>query len=446
LKVSLKNNPKSPFHRTISSARCILHVLSCIRMYPVLSHVDSRGEVNVSLKSNVGLILLLTGTSLGLTSCSRVSAKTNGDKGEDVPVRATRAILQDVPREIAEVGTVEPIDTVDVKPRIAGQVERVAFQEGQTVAKGQLLFTIDRDALERQAAEQRADVSRDAAMEEQARALVVRESASQRESESEAQTAVQLGKLGVLSGQRVDQLVTARDTANAGLHSDRAAVEAAVAARKADEARLAETELQLSFANVVAPIAGRAGAAMVKAGNIVADDGATLVTLMQTAPIEVIFGIPEQALPEVQQLNAQGPLPVEASYGSGSAREGHLVFIDNTVDATTGTIRLKAIFPNADGALWPGEFVHVHLRLRIELSRTVIPNASVQDGINGKYVWLVREERASMTPVTVVHTYVPENGSELAVLGNGIRPGDLVVTEGQLRLTQDARVLLLNAP
>jgi multidrug efflux system membrane fusion protein len=399
----------------------------------------------VRLKSNVGLILLCTGTLLGLVSCSRVSAKTNGEQGEDVPVRAARAMLQDVPQEIAAVGTVEPINTVEVKPRAAGQVKRVAFQEGQTVAKGQLLFTIDRDVLERQVAEQRADLARDVALEEEARAVVARDAASRRQSESEAQTAMQLGKLGVISGQRVDQLVTARDAADAGLHSDRAAVEAAIAARKADEARLAETTLRLGFANVVAPITGRAGAAMVKAGNIVADSGTTLVTLMQLSPIEANFGIPEEALPEVQQLNARGALPVEASFGGVSTREGHLVFIDNTVDATTGTIRLKAIFPNADGALWPGEFVHVRLRLRIAPSRTVIPNASVQDGVAGKFVWMIRSGRARMTPVTVVHTYASENGAELAVLGSGIQPGDLVVTQGQLRLTQDARVSLLNA-
>ena len=400
----------------------------------------------MNLRSNAGLILLWTGTCGMLTSCSRLSAKTNIDTGADVPVRAVRAVSRDVPLEIAAVGTVEAIDTVEVKSRIAGQIQRVAFQEGQNVAKGQLLFTIDRDLLERQAAEQKSELARDAAMEAQARAIVARDAASKRQSEAEAETAVQLGKLGVLSGQRVNQLATARDTTDAELHSDQAGVEAAAATRKADEARLAETQLQLRFTNVVAPIAGRAGAATVKAGNIVGDNGATLVTLMQIAPIEVVYGIPEQMLPQIQQLNARGPLAVEASYGGGAPKEGRLAFIDNTVDSTTGTIRLKAIFPNAERSLWPGEFVQVRLRLRVDSSRTVIPNASIQDGINGKYLWLVRSGRASMTPVTVVRTYVPENGPELAVIGSGIGPGDLVVTEGQLRLTPGSRVSLLNAP
>jgi membrane fusion protein, multidrug efflux system len=398
----------------------------------------------VSLQVNAGMILLWTGMSLAVTSCSGVAAKTDTDAGADVPVRAVRAVTQDVPLDIAAVGNAEAVDSVEVKSRIAGQVERVAFNEGESVAKGQLLFTIDRDALERQAAEERAELARDAAMAEQARAVVARDAAAQRQSQSEADVAVQLGNLGVISGQRVNELTTARDTASAGLRSDRAAVAAAEASSKADEARLSETELQLSQTSVVAPIAGRAGATMVKAGNIVADNGATLVTLMQMTPIDVAFGIPEQALPEVRRLNAQGPLTVEASYGEGAPKEGRLAFIDNTVDSATGTIRLKAAFPNTDGVLWPGEFVRVRLRLRTDRARTVIPNSSVEDGINGKYAWVVREGRASMTSLSVVRTYLPESGPELAVMGSGVRPGDLVVTEGQLRLTAGARVSLLN--
>jgi multidrug efflux system membrane fusion protein len=390
------------------------------------------------------MILLLTGASLGVTSCSPVAAKTNAPGTDDIPVRAVSAVVQDVPLDIAAVGNAESVHSVEVKSRIAGQVERVDFTEGDTVAKGQLLFTIDRAALERQAAEQRAELARDAAMEEQARAIVARDAASQRQSQSEAVVAEKLGNLGVISGQRVDELTTARDTASASLHSDEAAVAAADAARKADQARLDTTQLQLSQANVVAPIAGRVGAVAVKAGNIVADNGTTLVTLLQMTPIDVTFGVPEQVLSDVRRLNAQGTLTVEANHSGGGSEEGRLAFIDNTVDATTGTIRLKAVFPNTDGALWPGEFVHVRLRLRVDPLRTVIPNSSVEDGIHGKYAWLVRSGVANMTPVTVTRTYLQENGPELAVIGSGVRPGDLVVTEGQLRLTAGAHVSLLN--
>jgi membrane fusion protein, multidrug efflux system len=411
----------------------------------IADFVDASVEVKMSFRSNAQSTLFLAGVFSMLTSCSRVAAKTNADQGDDILVRAVPAVVQDVPREVTCVGTAEAAERVDVKSRVAGQVKRVTFEEGQSVSKGQLLFTIDREALDRQAAELEAELVRDEAMEKQARAIVSRDAAAQKQSQTEAEVAAELGKLGVLSGQRVDQLSTAWETATAGLRSDQAAVEAADAARKADQARLAETQLQLGFTNVVAPVAGRAGAAMVKVGNIVRDDDTTLVTLVQLTPIYVTFGIPEQLLPQVQKLNALNPLTVEASYGGGPIQEGHLAFIDNAVDSTTGTIRLKAIFANEGNALWPGEFVRVRLRLSIDAAKIVIPNASIQDGINGKYTWRVESGQAEMTPVTVIRTWIPEDGPELAVIGNGLRPGDLVVTEGQLKLTPGARVSFLNA-
>ena len=382
---------------------------------------------------------------LPLTSCSRVSAKTNAET-DAVPVRVVRAVAQDVPLEVTAVGNVEALNSVEVKARIAGQVKRVAFEEGQSVVKGQLLFTIDQDALERQAAEQQAELERDAAMEQQARAVVARDAASEKQSKSEAEIAVQLGTLGVLSQQRVDQMVTTSETSRASLGSDQAAVNAAAGAIKADRARLAQTQLQLSFANVVAPITGRAGAAMVKAGNMVRESDTTLVTVLQLSPIHVTFGIPEQVLPEVQRLNAHGPLIVEASNGDGAPLEGQLDFIDNTVDATTGTIRLKAAFPNTDNALWPGQFVNVRVRLRVEKDKTLVPDSSIQNGLDGKYVWLAKAGIATMVPVTVLRTYKPEKGPEQAIVDSGIRPGDTIVSEGQLRLTPGAHIALLNAP
>lgn len=395
-----------------------------------------------------------------LTSCTRVAAKANPSATEAIPVRAARAVSEDVPLEIAAVGNVEGVDNVDVKSRVAGQVNRVAFAEGQNVSKGQLLFSIDREALERQMAEERANLERDAAMEQQARAVVARDAAAEKQSRSEADVGRQLGNLGVISGQRVSQLTATSETSQAALLADQAAVEAAVGSTRADRARLAETQLQLRFTDVVAPISGRAGAVMVKAGNMVRDNDTTLVTLRQLAPINVTFGIPEQSLSEVRRLNAARQLTVDASIdsintsgpwknsNSGNASSlvqgGHLVFIDNTVDATTGTIRLKAVFPNTDNELWPGEFVNVRLRLGMEAHRTVVPESSVQDGVDGKYVWLLQSGVASVAPVTVLRTYRPPNGPEQAIVGSGIKPGAMVVTEGQLRLTAGATVALLS--
>jgi multidrug efflux system membrane fusion protein len=373
-----------------------------------------------------------------------VSVKANV-AAEGVPVRTAPVTLQDVPLEVSAVGNVEAINSVEVKPRIAGEVKQVAFHEGQSVTKGQLLFAIDPDAIQRQAAEQRAELERDTALEQQARAVVARDAASQKQSQAEADVAVALVKDGILSQQRTDQLVTASETARAALHSDQAAVEAAAGTAKADRARLQQTQLQLNFTRVTAPISGRAGAVLVKAGNIVRDNDTTLVTLLQLSPVTVSFGVPEQVLAEVQRLSRQGSLTVEASTSGGASLQGSLVFIDNTVDTTTGTIRLKATFSNTDNALWPGEFVNVRLRLRMENGRMVVPAAAVQDGLDGKYVWLIQSGIATTAPVTILRTYRPVNGPEQAIIASGIHPRDAVVTEGQLRLTPNARVLLLNA-
>ena len=386
---------------------------------------------------------------LPLTSCTRVAAKANPTATEAIPVRATHAVSEDVPLEIAAVGNVEAMDRVELKSRIAGQINRVAFVEGETVTKGQLLFSIDGEALERQILEEEADLERDAAMEQQAFAVEARDTVAEKQSQSEADVARQLGTLGVISGQRVSQLMTTRDTANATLRADQAAVKAAAGTTKVDLARLAEMQLLLRFTNVVAPISGRAGAVTVKVGNMVRDNDTTLVTLLQLAPIYVTFGIPEQSLPEVRRLNAAGQLTVNVSIdgtnGTSSVVEGHLAFVDNTVDATTGTIRLKAVFSNNDNALWPGEFVKVRLRLGVETSKTVVPESSIQDGLDGKYVWLIKSGTASIAPVTVQRIYRSPTGAEQAVVGSGIKPGEMVVTEGQLRLTAGATINLLDA-
>jgi multidrug efflux system membrane fusion protein len=389
------------------------------------------------------LSVLILAASLS-TGCSRVAAKTEDAAQAEIPVRVARAALEDVPLDITAVGNVEAINSVEVKPRVAGPIARVAFAEGENVTQGQLLFSIDRGVLDRQVAEERALMERDAALEEQARATVARDAASEKQSRSEAEVAVKLGELGVLSGQRVDEMTTARDTAGAGLASDKASLAAAESALKADRARLAETQLQQSFTNVVAPISGRAGAALVKTGNLVRDNDTTLVTLLQMAPIYVTFAVPEQSLAEVQRLNAHAPLTVETTLPGGAYAHGRIAFIDNTVDATTGAIRLKAVFPNNDRALWPGEFVQARVRLRVDNGKTIIPDSCIEEGLNGKYVWVIRGAHATMTPVSVERVYAAQSGPPVAVIDAGIRPNDVVVTEGQLRLTTGAQVSILN--
>jgi multidrug efflux system membrane fusion protein len=402
------------------------------------------------MQTNGTLALLCISICIPLVSCSRVVAHANTAPPEGVPVHVAHVLSQDVPLEIAAIGNVEAVERVDVKPRVAGQIRSVAFTEGQNVTKGQLLFTIDRDTMSRQQAQQQAELDRDIAMEQQAVAVAARDAASQKQSQSEADVAVKLGELGVLSGQSVNQAITASDTTRSSFRADQAAIAAAAGAVRADYARLQQTKLQLNFADVAAPIAGRAGAAMVKAGNVVLENNTTLVTLLQLAPIHVVFGVPEQSLTEVQRLDAAGSLEVEAATSDNRLVDGHLDFIDNTVDPTTGAVRMKATFANNDRELWPGEFVNVRLRLRVDARQVVVPQSAIQQGLDGKFAWRIRSGVATTVPVTVLRTYRPATslkaGGEVAVLGSGLSPGDVIVTEGQLRLTPGARVSPIDTP
>ena len=363
---------------------------------------------------------------------------------QEVPVRAVAAKTLDVPLEVTAVGNVEALSSVDVKSRVAGQVLHVYFQEGQQVQAGQLLFEIDAEPLLRQIAQTQADIAKDVALEQQARANVTRDEAQIKSSKSQAERATELQKEGIFSKEQTEQLVATNDSALASLDADKAAVESAEASGKSDRARLAQTQLQLAYTKITAPISGRAGSIAVKPGNLIKDNDAALVTLLEITPIEVSFGVPEELLPEVQKYNAEHPLQIEASSG-GNTSIGKLVFIDNSVDTTTGTIKLKAKFDNTNHALWPGQFVDVKARLNLERDRVVVPSRTVQTGPQGKFVWVMNAEHTSVTirPVSVERIFKPEKGGEISVISSGVKSGEMVISEGQLRLMPGAKVKVL---
>ena len=197
---------------------------------------------------------------------------------------------------------------------------------------------------------------------------------------------------------------------------------------------MAQTQLQLAYTSIVAPITGRAGAINVKAGNLIKDNDAVMVTLLQMSPIYVTFGVPEQLLPQLHQ-----GLKVMAS-----GKEGILQFIDNSVDTATGTIKIKAVFENADRSLWPGEFVNVQARLSLEHDRLLVPSRTIQTGPQGKYVWILNpDQTVVMRNVDVLRIYKPDKSAEESVIGSGLKPGEQVISEGQLRLMPGAKVRLL---
>jgi multidrug efflux system membrane fusion protein len=360
-------------------------------------------------------------------------------------VRAVPVTQSDVPLDVSAVGNVESMATVDIKSRVAGQVLRVAFQEGQNVTQGQLLFEIDPEPIRRQLAEIQANLSKDLALEQQARANVTKDEAQIRQTHAAADRGLELAKEGIFSKEQTEQVVATNEAAQASLDADKAAIESASASITADRARLAQTELQLAYTKITAPITGRAGAISVKAGNLIKDNDAALVTLLQMSPIYVTFSAPEQLLPEIRKRQADRKLLVVASSQGEKPESGVLQFIDNSVDMATGTIKLKARFENADHALWPGEFVNVQTRLTMEHDRLVIPSRVVQTGPQGKYVWVLNpaDGTVAIRPVEVVRLFKDKNTVEESVIGSGLKAGEQVISEGQMRLMPGGKVNVL---
>jgi membrane fusion protein, multidrug efflux system len=360
-------------------------------------------------------------------------------------VRVVSAVSRDVPLEINSIGNVESMTSVDVKSRLAGEVARVAFGEGQDVKAGDLLFEIDPEPLKRQIAELEANIARDVAQEKQALANVAKDEAQVRSDQAKADRGLKLANEGIFSKEQTETVVSTAESSRANLDADRAAVESSRATQKADEAKLAETKLQLTYTEIKAPISGRAGAILVKAGNLVKDNDTTLVTLLETSPIYVSFSIPEQLLPSVRKYNAVRPLEVEAVAADNEVVKGVLRFIDNSVDMTTGTIKVKAAFENQTRKLWPGQFVNVRSRLEVEPNRVVVPARTIQSGPQGKYLWVMNADTSvAMRPVQVSRTYTAD-GADYSVISQGLAAGETVISEGQLMLAPGAHVRVLKA-
>ena len=393
------------------------------------------------------LALLTLAIALFTASCGKTPSQTSAAGPAGMPpvaVRAVTALASDVPLDVSAIGNVEAISTVDVKARITAPILKLNFQEGQDVHQGELLFELDPETYIRQIAEIEADIARDHANEKQARANIEKDHATLRNAESIADRGRKLNKEGIFSREQTDQVVSNYEAAKASLDADQAALESAEAAINADDARMAQTKLLLGYTKVYAPISGRAGAVQVKAGNVVKENDTTLVTLLQVSPIYVSFSVPEDLLPEVRRYNSSRPLTVYADSADGSTNAGTLRFIDNTVDMTTGTIKLKAEFINSERKLWPGQFANVRARLNVERDRILVPSRTVQSGPRGKYVWVIAaDSTASMRPVHVLRNYTPEGKGEQAVIDSGLKSGESVISEGQLRLAPGARVRLL---
>jgi multidrug efflux system membrane fusion protein len=355
-----------------------------------------------------------------------------------VPVSMAKATQESVPTDLRVVGTVEASAIVQVKSQVAGQLASVAFTEGQDVAQGDLLFRIDPKPFEEALRQAQAAAARDRAQVAQSQAMLAHDTAQAQYADIDASRNDQLVKEGLASRSQYDQSKSSADVARESVHATQASIDAAKATLQADEASIAAAQLNLGYCEIHAPIGGRTGNLLVQAGNLVKVNDVALVVIHRIEPIFVNFSVPEQRLAAIRRLGAGHKLPVRALVEGDAvhAAEGFLSVIDNTVDASTGTIHLKATFENRDRLLWPGQFVTVMLTLDTIENATLIPSEAIQAGQRGPFVYVVKAnqtvESRPVTPGIVV------NGK--TVIEKGVSAGETVVTDGLLMLFPGAPV------
>ncbi|MGE5105782.1 MAG: efflux RND transporter periplasmic adaptor subunit [Betaproteobacteria bacterium] len=333
-----------------------------------------------------------------------------------VPVSVAKVVRKTVPVRVHAIGNVEPHTTVAIKARIDGQIVAVHFKEGDEVHEGQVLFEIDRRPFEAQLAQAHANLAKDRALLEHAKE----------------------------QDKRYKDLLQQKFVSPDAYAQIKTNVETAAAQARADDAAIQAVQLQLSYCTIRSPIPGYAGKIQIQQGNLVkANDTGPLVVINQIVPVNVSFSVPEQRLAAVRKYQADGELEVATQIpgGNGKSIPGKLSFIDNTTDATTGTIRLKAEFPNTDKVLWPGQFVDVVLTLTHQDDAIVVPPMAIQNGPNGQYVFVVKPDgTADLRDVKVERTE-----GDVAVIAAGLAAGDTVVTVGQLRLAPGSKVSIADA-
>ncbi len=327
-----------------------------------------------------------------------------------VPVSVATVIRRDTPVILSATGTIEPIQTSSVQSQVDGIITRVTFREGQDVKAGQVLFEID-------ARQYRATA-------DGAEATLARDLAQLAQAERDAARFADLGQKNYVTAQQVDQ-------ANVALSQMRATV-------RADSAMLERARLNLGFTSIRAPISGRAGAVLVREGNLTRANSSTpLVVINQLAPIQARFALPATDLPRLRAAGDRTlPVTARAVGDTGAPAQGTLTFVDNAVDTMTGTITLKALFENKDNRLWPGALVRAQLQLDVEKGALIVPLGAVVTGQRGSTLFVVDTGNVvKNVPVTVLRTT-----DSLAILASGVTEGQVVVTDGQIRLTDGSRI------
>ncbi len=381
---------------------------------------------------------------LALTSCgggSEAEATKARKAPPAPPVVVTEVRREAVPLELTAIGNVEAYAAVEVKAQVSGPLASVEFTEGQDVKQGQVLFRIDPRPFEQAVREAEAQVATAQAALGQAQATYERDVANAKNARAQAGRYSDLTAKGIISREQNEQIQTQAIAAERAAEASKAAIESAKASIQGAQARVSDAKLTLSYATIRAPISGKTGNLQWKAGNLVAANAATpLVVINQLSPIYVTFTIPEASLNELRRYSANGTLAVTAvpAQTGGDPAQGTLNFLDNEIDPQSGTIRLKARFANTDRRLWPGQFVNASVRLALP-QETVVPVAAVRTAQNGNYVFVVGEDNtAQQRPVQSART-----SGDLAVISQGVKPGERVIVEGQVRVKPGVKVQIV---
>jgi multidrug efflux system membrane fusion protein len=398
-----------------------------------LTHIPPR--LRIHIRANAAFFVVLCLWLAGCSSEKTVQAKKPGE--DAVPVTIGEVVEKPMPVEIAVIGTVEAYHTVMVKSQIGGELVRVFFTEGQDVKKGDLLFQIDPRPYQQAVSQAEAALAQDEAQVMRAEATVARDVAQTRHAQIQAARYAKLAAEGVISKEQNEQMNTSHRSAEELTRADRASLESVRAGVNSDKANLEKAKLELSYCSIRSPINGRTGNLLVHQGNVVKANDINLVGINQLQPIYVNFNVPGVNLAAIKRNMATGKLKVKAIPKDGSPPAyGTLAFVDNNIDSTTGTILLKGIFANENRSLWPGEFLDVVLTLRTQGNATVAPSQAIQTGQQGQFVFTVKPDLHVETRLVKVAWRV---GNEV-VIESGLKPGDRVVTDGQLRLIPGSKI------
>jgi multidrug efflux system membrane fusion protein len=361
-----------------------------------------------------------------------------GGEGGAVPVVTAKVVQKDVPVQIAAIGNVEAYETVSVRSQVTGVVTEVRLREGDFVKAGDHLFTIDPRPFQALLEQAQANLTRDQALLAQAQAQLARDQAQAEYQRTTSDRNNELVERGIISKDAAQQSEAAARASAATVKADQAAVESANAQLAAQQAAVDNARVQLAYTVIRSAINGRTGSITAKPGNLATANVTELTNIAQVEPVFVTFAVPGAHLQTIKSRMARESLRAVATPQDDEATsvEGELVFVDNSIDPATDTIKLKARFDNHDRRLWPGQFSRVSLRLTTLSNATVVSNEAVQTGQDGQFVFVVKpDSTVEQRPVTVA-----QRVDEDVVVASGLQPGETVVTEGQLRLEPGSRI------